>query len=473
MNFQADALAVISELHRFREESISQKKPVIIQAPLKQIIRELEMDFLVKSGSLTLGTLEQFVKKYLSFNTRLHHPSYFAHQGTVPHYSGALGALVDAYTNNGMSIYEMGPAAAAVEYFMVNWFLEKVGWIPSPIDLTQLNSDRKFGGGALTHGGSNANLTALIAARSRIAPETWKTGSPKDLVVMAPAGCHYSVQRSAGILGMGQDSICLLDADDNGAVIPDRIDRVYQQVKNDGKRVMALVANCCSTAVGVFDPVDEIAEYCNEHDIWLHVDGAHGASALLSNTHKHRLKGIEKAHSITWDAHKMLRTPNLCTAILVQDRTFIDRAFEQTGSYIFYEKDQPGFDFINRTMECTKGALGLKLFMVVGALGESGLAAYVDTLVQTTQDAYEYISSLPEFTCAVKPQFNILCFRIDGSDDLQVKIRDTLLRKGDFHISTTAFNHLRHLRLSIMNPDTDINNIKALIKQIKLIKANP
>ena len=262
MNFESDASTIITVLNNFKEESVSQTKPVINQAPLNQVINELGLANFVKEGNLTSNNIERFVKKYLSFTTRLHHPSYLAHQATVPHYIGALGSLIDGFTNNGMSIYEMGPAAASVEYFMVNWLLEKVGWIPSPTDLEKLNSDHKFGGGALTHGGSNANLTALIAARSRIAPETWKMGSPKDLAILAPAGCHYSVQRAAGILGIGQNSLYLLDVDDNGAIIPDKIDTVYQQAISDKKRIMALVANSCSTAVGVFDPLDEIADFC-------------------------------------------------------------------------------------------------------------------------------------------------------------------------------------------------------------------
>jgi L-2,4-diaminobutyrate decarboxylase len=470
LNFKLDTSTIATVLNDFNKESVSRTKPVINQVPLDRIIEELKLETFTKKGNLTSENLAWFTKKFLSFTTRLNHPGYLAHQATIPHYFGALGSLIDGYTNNGMSIYEMGPAAASIEYFMVNWFLEKVGWTPSPIKIDQLNLDHKYGAGALTHGGSNANLTALIAARSRIAPETWQKGIPSDLAILAPAGCHYSVQRAAGMIGIGQDSLYLLDVDFKGAIIPDKIDAVYQKVKQDKKRVMALVANSCSTAVGIFDPLEEIADFCIKHDIWFHVDGAHGASALLSETHKHRLKGIEKAHSITWDAHKMLQTPNLCTALLVRNHKYIDQAFEQTGSYIFYEKDQPGFDFINRTMECTKAALGLKLFMVVGALGEKGLSTYIDTLAQTATDAYEYISSVPEFTCPVKPQLNILCFKIKGSDALQIKIRDRILSKGTFHISSTCFNDVRYLRMSIMNPDTNMSHIKDLINQIQTIK---
>ncbi len=470
MNFIEDAGTIVNSLHHFREESLSMSEPVIHQAPMETIINELGLETFMEKGNLTADNLARFTRKYLSFTTRLHHPSYLAHQAAVPHYSGTLGSLIDAFTNNGMSIYEMGPAAATVEYFMVNWLLKKVGWTPSPVTSEQFGRNCKFAGGALTQGGSNANLTALIAARSRIAPETWQKGSPDDLAILTSEGCHYSVQRAAGIMGIGRNAVYFLETDRNGAVIPEKIDMVYQKTKQDKKRILALVANCCSTGVGVFDPLESIADFCKEHDIWLHVDGAHGASALFSETHKHHLKGVEKAHSITWDAHKMLQTPNLCTAILVRDHHDIDRAFEQTGSYIFYEKEQPGFDFINRTMECTKSALGLKLFMVAGAVGEKGFAAYIDKIVQTTADAYEYISSLDEFICPVKPQLNILCFKIKGSDALQIKIRDRILSDRTFHISSTLFKNIRYLRLSIMNPATDIIHIKELIRQIQIIK---
>ena len=107
--------------------------------------------------------------------------------------------------------------------------------------------------------------------------------------------------------------------------------------------------------------------------------------------------------------------------------------------------------------------------MVLAALGEKGLAEYVDHQIELTRQAYEYIRHLPGFTCAVEPQCNILCFRIDGDDDLLLRIRDALDLKGDFYISTTLFNGIRFLRLSIMNPNTTMDNIKGLIPQIKEI----
>jgi L-2,4-diaminobutyrate decarboxylase len=402
----------------------------------------------------------------------LHHPAYLAHQVATPHYAGALGAMVDGFVNNPMAIYEMGPGASSIEYFLINWLLEKVGWKPTPLKRIREPLHEKLGGGVLTHGGSIANLTAILAARNKVAPDTWKKGNPKDLVLLAPADSHYSIARAAGILGIGQNAIYHLLVDEKGAIIPDKLSDVFKRLKSDGKRAIALVANACSTAVGIYDPLQEIGDFCREKNIWFHVDGAHGATALLSKKYRHYLKGVEKADSLTWDAHKLMRTPALCAALLVRDHKNIDNAFRQEASYLFHDKEQPGFDFVHRTVECTKAGLGLRLFMVVAALGEQGLAKYIDRQVELTLKAFDYINQLPEFSCPVEPQSNILCFRIDGDDSLQIKIRDKLVAEGSFYLSTTLFNGIRYLRLVIMNPDTNMNTIKKLVQRIKELKTD-
>lgn len=470
MSFLSDTETVIKALKEYYDESVSEKKPVIVQPSLEDIIDDLDLASFVKEGGLTQDRLLEFVEKYLSSATRLHHPTYMAHQVAAPHYAGAIGSLIDGFTNNAMAIYEMGPAAAAIEYFIINWLLEKVGWPPSPIAEPNDNRNVNFAGGVLVHGGSLANLTALIAARNRTAPDVWKKGTPTDLALLAPQGAHYSVARASGILGIGQDAIYYLDVDQRGAIIPDRLPDAFEKMKNDGKRAIALAANACSTAVGIYDPLQEIGDFCRAHDIWFHVDGAHGASALLSKKYRHLLKGVEKADSIIWDAHKLMRTPTVCAALLVRDHRTIDRAFQQEASYLFHEKEQPGFDFMHRTVECTKAGLGLKFFMVLAAMGEQGMAEHIERQMELAVEAFGYIHPLTEFECPVRPQSNILCFRIEGSDHLQLLIRNKLIADGEFYISTTSFNGVRFLRLALMNPNTELEHIKKLIQRVREIR---
>jgi L-2,4-diaminobutyrate decarboxylase len=206
----------------------------------------------------------------------------------------------------------------------------------------------------------------------------------------------------------------------------------------------------------------EIAGVCGRTGLWLHVDGAHGASALLSRKHRWRLDGIELADSLTWDAHKLLRTPGLCTAVLVRDAQSLDTAFHQDASYLFHSKQQRGFDSIHRTVECTKAALGLRLFTVLAAMGERAVAGYIDGVFDLALEAYKLYCGIPGVECPMEPQCNILCFRVPGDDATQLRVRDKLLADGDFHLSTAVVGGRRYLRIVVTSPETTLADLERL-----------
>lgn len=469
MSFITDAEIVLSALDAYFQQLVTGEGPVITQPPLSKLVSELDLENLVRTGTLSGERLKSFIHKYLATTTRLNHPGYLAHQSAAPHYAGAIAALIDGFTNNPMAIYEMGPGAASIEYFIINWMLSKVGWQPAPLPPLAAPVDQAYGGGVLTHGGSLANLTALIAARSHAVPGFWEQGNPGNLALLVSPENHYSIARSAGIMGLGPKAIYTMEVDKQGVIIPEKLPAAYDRLRSDGKKAIALVANACSTAAGLYDPLEAIGNFCREHDLWLHVDGAHGACALLSERFKHLLSGVELADSLIWDAHKMLRTPSLCTAVLVRDAGTLDRAFQQEASYLFHEKEEPGFDFIHRTVECTKAGLGLRLFMTLAALGEQGMASYVERQFDLATEAYEFLSQTPGFECGVRPQANILCFRVPGSDERQLAIRDRLISQGDFHLSTSEYGGKRYLRLTFMSPYTTLADIERLVARIKEI----
>jgi len=470
MTFLSDLDIVAHALDRQIASARTGAVPVLVQRPLAEIIGNLQLDRYARAGGLEGAALEGFVKNYFQNIINLHQPGYMGHQVAVPHQGAALGTLIDGFTNNPMAIYEMGPGAAAIEYFVVNWMLEKVGWKPSPLE-PESQSQAAFGGGVLTHGGSLANLTALTAARTAIRPHAWRDGNRGDLVLMAPANNHYSIERAAGILGLGTSNIFRIPTDARGAMDPRSLPQALARIRAEGKTPLALVANACSTAVGVYDPLRPIGEFCRDEGIWLHVDGAHGASALLSPTYRHLMDGVELASSLTWDAHKMMRTPSVCAALLVRDHRAIDTAFDQEASYLFHDKEQPGFDFLHRAVECTKSAMGLKFYLVLAALGEEGLAQYVERRFQLAADAYGYLRELDWVETPVMPESNILCFRVPGSDATQLELRKRILAEGNFYITSTLFQNKRYLRLVFMNPDTSLDDVKRLMGRIREIDA--
>lgn len=476
MTFRDDAALTIEALAAFAGRARERQGSVLTQPPLADLVRGLDLARLIADGGLEGATLQRFLDAYLASSTKLHHPHYMAHQVAVPLPASALAALIDGFTNNAMAIYEMGPAAAAVEFAVLNWMLAKAGWQPAPLPGTRENAGEglkpgatgtTYGGGVLTHGGSLANLTALLAARAKAAPQAWEKGSPGNLVIVCPAASHYSVARAASIMGLGQNGVRHAPADALGRTDPARLADFLLALRRDGLEPIAVVANACSTALGLYDPLRDISAVCRAQGVWLHVDGAHGASALASPRLRHLLDGIESADSLVWDAHKMLRTSVIAAAVLVRDHRHLDNTFREDASYLFHEKDEPGFDFVHRSVECTKAALGLKVLFALASEGEGGIAANVERQTALAREAAAYLRGETGIEVAVEPQTNIVCFRFSGSDALQIELRRRLTEAGDFYISTTEALGKRWLRLALMNPATELSDIESLVARLR------
>ncbi|GGO74403.1 pyridoxal phosphate-dependent decarboxylase family protein [Nonomuraea cavernae] len=443
--FTEAAGITVRELAAYVDESQRGAVPVIRREPPRELAERLGLRDLIRDGGMTPGTYQEFLRTFLAEGTRLHHPAYLGHQSASPDFPAALADFIHGATNNPMAVYEMGAAAATVEFEVLRWMLAKVG-LPA-------------GGGVLTHGGSLANLTALLAARARVAPDAWENGVPDDLVILAPPSAHYSVSRAASILGLGQRSLVPLETDALGRIDVSRLPEI------SGKRVMALVASACATGTGLHDDLRTLGAWCRERGVWFHVDGAHGASALLSDRHRHLLDGIDQADSVIWDAHKMLRTSSLAAAVLVREEGDLDAAFRQQASYLFYG-DQ-GFDLIGRTVECTKAELGLKIFLNLAWRGERGLGDYVARQYATAHRFWELAARRPAFDLPYEPESNIVCFRYGDAD--QAAIRERLLLDGSFHLTSTELGGARHLRVTVMAPATDDKILEALLDEIAAV----
>jgi L-2,4-diaminobutyrate decarboxylase len=422
--------------------------------PVDEVERSLDVRRRLREGGLDPEQFGDFLATYLDSTTRLHHPGSLAHQVAAPDVPSVLADLVHGVINNPMAIYEMGAAALAIELATVEWMLEKVGW------------SAPESGGVLTHGGSLANLTAMLAARARALPGAWVDGLPGDAAVLAPPAAHYSVARSVGISGLGESSIVELETDALGRILPERLPEALERARDGGRRPMALVADACATGTGLYDDLRAIGAFCREHDLWFHVDGAHGASALLSDRHRGLLDGIELADSIVWDAHKMLRTSSLCAAVLVRRARDLPGAFRQEASYLFYEHSGE-IDIIDRAVECTKAPLGVKLFFNLAWRGERGLGEYVADQYDKALRFWELIGERPGFECPYRPETNILCFRFGRDSGLQVAVRDRLISGGEFHLSSVELGGERYLRMVVMNPATDEATIERLLDAIE------
>lgn len=405
---------------------------------------------------------ELLLEKFLAESNHLHSPNYAGHQVSVALPTAAIAEFVYSFLNNPASIYEMSPASYGIEQAIVCWMAAK------------LYIDTNTAGAVLTSGGSLGNLTALLAARQvKASYDVWGEGVTTKLAIIVSDQNHYSIARAAHIMGLGDKSIYSVKSDKELKMSVEDLKKVYEQTQKDGKTVIAICASACSTATGSYDPIDEIADFCEANNLWLHVDGAHGASVALSDKYKHLIKGINRADSVVWDAHKMMMIPSLITAVIYKKRSESYAAFSQQASYLLNENSIER-DTCNRTIECTKPSMAIKLYLALAIHGEEFFSDYIDYTHDLAKEFAALIKSQKDFELALEPQSNIVCFRYlqeglanEDLDKLQTTIREKIIKSGEFYFVQTKLYGKTYLRVSLMNPLTTIDNLSGLLELIR------
>jgi L-2,4-diaminobutyrate decarboxylase len=236
---------------------------------------------------------------------------------------------------------------------------------------------------------------------------------------------------------------------------------------------MAVVATAGQTATGAFDDIDAIGRVCEEFGIWMHIDGAHGATAVLSTKYCHRVRGIERARSIAWDPHKMMLLPLPAGMLLVRSEAELQAAFAQRAPYLF-QTDAASSRIRDqgvRSFQCSRRADVLKLWVVLQRLGRRGIADLHDHLCDLARLVREELMKHREFEVLHEPDSNILCFRYVGDgtfdddplDAINREIRERYNRSGTGWITATLLDGRRVLRVTMMNPRSTASHIRAMI----------
>ena len=424
------------------------------------------------SASHDLNALLPKLEEILKNNLAIHHPHNMGHQVSTPLPLAALCDLVAALTNQAMAVYEAGPSATMLERQVIRW-------------LCTLIDDQTWAkaGGVLTSGGAQANLTALLVARqvtlSRHASKhnIWKSGIKDTLKlrILASEHAHYSVSRAAGIMGLGTDSVMKVATNQKGQLELSALTHAHQTCLENGEIVMAVVANAGCTPTGSIDPLLLIGEYCHSNAIWFHVDGAHGASTLLSGAHRDRLKGISLADSVVWDGHKLMYMPAAISAVLFKDEQHSFAAFNQDASYLFQgeSRQDETFNTSYRTLECTKRMMALKLWAAFSVYGIDGMGQLVDEAYAKAQLFAEKIKAQPDFELLMAPETNIVCFRYletalaeAALNQQQSKIREQIVQSGAFHLTQVDLHGITWLRTTLMNPFTTAEDLDQLLMTV-------
>ncbi|HWJ22800.1 MAG TPA: pyridoxal-dependent decarboxylase, partial [Gemmatimonadaceae bacterium] len=217
---------------------------------------------------------------------------------------------------------------------------------------------------------------------------------------------------------------------------------------------------------------DAVGRICERRGLWLHVDGAHGASALLSDAHRGKLRGIERARSLAWDPHKMMLLPLAAGMVLVREERDLELAFAQKAPYLFHSgSEEKVWDQGVRSFLCSRRADALKLWVALQRYGRRGIAALYDRLCETTRALYEEVGRRGDFVALHEPESNILCFRWVGEgsrsdaelDAVNRELRERYNRSGAGWITATDLGGRRVLRVTVMNPRTTREHVVRLL----------
>ncbi len=416
-----------------------------------------------------LAAFEQRVATMLSHGNNLHDPRYIGHQVPAPIPVAALFDLVGSLTNQVMAIYEMGPWATAVERAVIEQLGNVIGW-----------RDNTFAG-LITHGGSLGNLTGLLTARNVTLGDCWEQGlrADRDPVIVVHGDAHYSVTRSAGLLGIGTSNVVRAELDERRRLDPQRLDELLTALRRQGHTAVAVSACACATPIGAFDPLADIVDVCQRHEVWLHVDAAHGGAVLFSERHKHLLAGIDQVDSLVWDAHKMMFMPALCAFVFYRRKEHQYEAFRQDAPYLF-DPSAPGmaeFDSGLSTIECTKRAAAYGLWGIWSTFGSQIFADLVDSTFAVARRFHEMLTAADDFQTLHEPQGNIVAFRYvpaalreaspERLSEFQRRVRRKVIQSGEFYLVQTTLDGCAALRVTVMNPLTDETHLSGLMEAIR------
>ncbi|CAN5620244.1 pyridoxal-dependent decarboxylase [soil metagenome] len=405
--------------------------------------------------------------RVVSESIHLAHPMYMGHQVAPPLPQAVLADALAGLLNNSLAVWEMSPTGTMVEGQVIQWMTELLGFPPE-------------GDGTFVSGGSAANLTGLLAAREAAFPGSWARGTaPAGLspVVLSTTQAHYSLERALGVMGLPAESAVALEERD-GRMDPRALARRIDELRTQGRHPFAIVATAASTSTGRFDDLDAIADVARDASIWLHVDGAHGASFLACPALRSNLHGIQRADSVAWDPHKMMFMPISTGAILVRNRRHLDSAFQQSAPYLFHLRpgEQRSIDIGKRTLQCSKRFDALKLWVSLKYYGLDHFGALQEKTVENTRALHRMICQSNDFEAMHSPESNILCFRhlptwAGGSDremdELQGRLRDRYNQSGRGWITATSLDGRRVLRVTLMNPNTESVHLNMLLDTLR------
>jgi len=309
--------------------------------------------------------------------------------------------------------------------------------------------------GAFTSGGMTSNLTALLAARERALPGARTDGvGSRPAAVYCSDEAHHSVVRAVETCGLGSAAIRRIPIDERRRMRADALDEALAGDLAAGVTPVAVVATAGTTLTGAVDPLDAIADACERHGVWLHIDGAYGLPAAAAPSAAPLFAGLHRADSATLDAHKWLGLQKSCSVVLLRETGPLHAAFGHEERYMLHEGDVA--NPVDRTLEYSRPLRSLRLWMAFRVHGAVQYRAWIERTLDNARRLTELIEAAPDFELLHEPMLSTVCFRHlpDGVTDIDahnIRLARDMQRDGRIFLAPAAVDGRACLRACFVN----------------------
>jgi len=429
-------------------------------APSRTELEERLREEVPETGEDPHVVLDQIETDVLPNTRRVDHPRFF---GFVPGPNNFVSVLADALAA-GFNVFSgtwiSGAAAAQVELIVIDWLRD---WCDLP----------ETTGGLFTSGGSMANVIGLAAARHAVLGQDFD-----NAVVYCSDQTHTSVDRALYLLGFRPEQVRRLPSDDTFCLRPDGLSDALQEDRTRGRRPFCVVANAGTTNTGAVDPIPQLADIAEAENLWLHVDGAYGASTVICERGRNRLTGLDRADSLTMDPHKWLFQPFEIGGVLVRKRRHLRQAFRLEAEYLddaVGEQDEVNFS--EHGIQLTRSFRALKLWMTLKVFGRKSVAEAVSRGFERAEQAEQLLRKKAAWTVVTRAQMGVVTFRCeptgmsdDAVDELNRRLASAIREDGTAFLTKTSLNDRPVLRLCPINPRTTSEALRETVDRLDSLR---
>src|SRR5690348_994912 len=431
-----------------------------VQLPEEERSFEELHNALPEVGSDAVRVLDDICRELVNRGFHVPSANYFGLMNPTPAYVGVLAEALVAALNPQLATLARSQLASKIELETVRWIGERVGW---------------SGGfsGTFTSGGNEANFSALALALAWKFPDVMNDGvralkgAP---VAYASAEAHHSLDKSAGLLGLGRKAVHRIPVSERIQIDVEKLDHTIAADAAAGALPFCVVATVGTTNSGAIDDLVAVAKICRKHSVWMHVDGAYGAAAIFSNRHRDLVRGIEFADSITVDPHKWLAMPFAAGVVLTSHPETLKSAFAVTTPYMPKAAVQLPPDNFAVSTQWTRRMNSLKLWLTLRIHGREAYEQHIDRQVQLARWFADQVRRSVGFELFCEPMLPIFNLRLkkfsgDQTERLE-RIVGEVTRDGKQWISTTRVNGQTVIRVMIISYLTQQSHLQELLNRL-------